>query len=113
VFENGVLRRIFGPKRKEELHKLYASPYTIGVGKSSMMRWARHVERMGMMKCIQYFYWKACRERPLGRPEHKWEDNIRMDFREIGRKGVDRMHLVQDRVQWRAFVKTVMNLRVP
>jgi hypothetical protein len=50
----------------------------------------------------------------LGRPRHKWEDNIKMDLREIGwGVGMDWIDLAQDRDQWRAFVNTVMNLRVP
>jgi hypothetical protein len=52
-------------------------------------------------------------KRPLGRPRGRWEDNIRMDLREILWEGVDWIHLVQDRDQWRALVNTVMNLRVP
>jgi hypothetical protein len=52
-------------------------------------------------------------KRPLGRPRHRWEDNIKMDFREIGIDGVNWIQLPQDRVQWRAFVNTVMNLRIP
>jgi hypothetical protein len=52
-------------------------------------------------------------KRPLGRPKCRWEDNIRMDLREIGWGGVDWIDLAQDRDQWRAFVNTVMNLRVP
>jgi hypothetical protein len=49
----------------------------------------------------------------LGRPRRRWEDNIRMDLRAIGWKGVDWMHLVQDRDQRQSVMKTVMNLRVP
>jgi hypothetical protein len=52
-------------------------------------------------------------KRPLGRPRHRWVDNIKMDLREIGWDGVDRIDLAQDRDQWRAFVNTVMNLWVP
>jgi hypothetical protein len=52
-------------------------------------------------------------KRPLGRPRSRWEDNIKMDLREIGWGGVDRIHLAQDRDQWRAFVSAVINLRVP
>jgi hypothetical protein len=52
-------------------------------------------------------------KRPLGRPRRKWEDNIRMDVREIEWKVVDWINRVQDRDQWRVVVKTVMNLRVP
>jgi hypothetical protein len=52
-------------------------------------------------------------KRPLGRPRRRWEDNIKMDLREIGVDEVNWIQLAQDRVQWRAFVNTVMNLRVP
>ena len=51
-------------------------------------------------------------ERPLGRPRRRWEDNVKMDLREVGGVG-DWMELAQDRDRWRALVNTVMNLRVP
>jgi hypothetical protein len=52
-------------------------------------------------------------KRPLVRPNRRWEDNMRMDLREVGWKGVDWIHLTEVRDQWRALVNTVMNLRVP
>jgi len=52
-------------------------------------------------------------KRPLGRPRRTWEDNIRMDLREIGIERANWIRLAQDRVPWQAFVNTVMNLRVP
>jgi hypothetical protein len=52
-------------------------------------------------------------KRPLGRPRRRWENNIKMDLREIGIDGANWIRLAQDRVQWRAFVNMVMNLRVP
>jgi hypothetical protein len=52
-------------------------------------------------------------KRPLGRPRRRYEDNIRMDLREIGWEGVDWIHLAQDRNQCQALVNTVMNLRIP
>jgi hypothetical protein len=52
-------------------------------------------------------------KRPLGRPRHRWEDNIKMDLGEIEIDGANWIQLAQDRVQWRDFVNTVMNLRVP
>jgi hypothetical protein len=52
-------------------------------------------------------------KRPLGIPRRRWEDNIKMDLREIGIDAVNWVQLAQVRVQWRAFVNTVMNLRVP
>jgi hypothetical protein len=51
-------------------------------------------------------------KRPLGRPRLRWEDNIKMDLTEIGIDGTNWIRLTQDRVQWRAFVNTVMKLRV-
>jgi hypothetical protein len=52
-------------------------------------------------------------KRPLGRPRHRWENNIMMDLREKGIDGTNWIRLAQDRVQWRTFVNTAMNLRVP
>jgi len=52
-------------------------------------------------------------KRPVGSPWRRWEDNIKMDLTEIGIDGANWIRLAQDRVQWRAFVSTVMNLRVP
>jgi hypothetical protein len=52
-------------------------------------------------------------KRPLGRPRRRWEDSIKLDLREIGIDGANWIQLAQDRVRWRAFVNTVMNLRVP
>jgi hypothetical protein len=51
--------------------------------------------------------------RPLGRPRCRWEDNIKMDLREVGWRGMDWINLAQDRDRWRALVNAVMNLRVP
>jgi hypothetical protein len=59
------------------------------------------------------FGWEPEGKRPLGRPRRRWEDNIKMNPREIGIDEVNWILLAQDRVQWRAFVSTVMNLRVP
>jgi hypothetical protein len=52
-------------------------------------------------------------KRPLGRPRRRWEDNIKMDLRQKGIDGANWIQLAQDRVRRRAFVNTVMNLRVP
>jgi hypothetical protein len=52
-------------------------------------------------------------KKPLGRPRRRWVDNIKMDLKEIGIDGANWIRLAQDRVRWRAFVNTVMNLRIP
>jgi hypothetical protein len=52
-------------------------------------------------------------KRPLGRPRHRWINNIKMDFLEIGLSVVDLIGLAQDKYRWRALVNAVMNLRVP
>jgi len=73
-----------------------------------------HVQRMGVMRNpYKILVAKPDRNRPLGRPRSRWEDNIGMNLREAGWEGVDWIHLAQDRDQWRALVNTVMNLWVP
>jgi hypothetical protein len=120
-FENRELRRIFGPKREEdgswrklhndELHSLYSSPKIVRVIKSRRMRWAGHVARMGERRDVcRVLVGRPEGKRPLGKPRRRWKDNIKLDLMEIG---VDGIQLAQDRVQWRAFVNTVINLRAP
>jgi hypothetical protein len=125
VFENRVLRRIFGPKgdevtgvwrklHNEELHGLYSSPSIIKVIKATRMRWAGHVARMGEVRGVyNILVGKPEGKRSLGRPRRRWEDNIKMNLRETGFGDVDWIHLAQDWDRWRALVNTVMNLRVP
>jgi hypothetical protein len=124
VFENRVLRRIFGPKRDEviggwrklhnqELHGLCSSPSIVRVTKARRMRWAGHVARMVEVRGAYILIGRPEGRRPLGRPRRRWEDNIKMDLRKIGFGDVDWIHLAQDRDRWRALVNTEMNLRVP
>jgi hypothetical protein len=95
VFENRVLRRIFGPKRDEvtggwrelhnELRDLHCSPSTIRIIRSRRMRWAGHVARMGEKRnAYRLLVGKPEGKIPLGRPRRGWVDNIRMDLGEVG-----------------------------
>ncbi|KAJ4446760.1 hypothetical protein ANN_13457 [Periplaneta americana] len=151
VFENKVLRKIFGAKRDEvtgewrklhntELHALYSSPDIIRNIKSIRLRWAGHVARMGESKnAYRVLVGRPEGKRPLGRPRRIWEDNIKMDLREVGY--VRTQHSCPrrdsnpqpfgpsdrdmpypyrlrhpgrlDRDRWRAYVRATMNLRVP
>ena len=121
VFENRVLRRIFGPKRDEvtgewrQLHNkglndLYSSPNIVRVIKSRRMRWTGHVacmeERRGIYRVL---LGKLEGKKSLGRPRHKWEDNINMDLQEVGCGGMNLIELAQEMDRWWAFVNTVMN----
>ena len=125
VFENRVLRSLFGPKRdevtgewrklhNEELSDLYSLPNIVMVVKSRRMRWWGHVARMGEGSGVyRVLVGKPEGKRPLGRPRRRWEDNIKMDLQEVRGGCGDWMELAQDRDKWWALVSTVMNLRVP
>jgi hypothetical protein len=113
VFENRGLRRISGPKgskvtgdwrklHNKELNDLYFSTNIVWVIKLRKLRWAWHVVHMGERKGIyRVFIEKPNGKRPLGRPRCRWEDNVKMDRREVGawiglswlRKGTGGGHL--------------------
>ena len=125
MFENRVLRRIFGPRRdevigewgklhNEELNDLYCSPNIVRVIKSRRIRWAGHVARMRERRGVyRVLVVKTEGKRPHGRPRRRWEDNIKMDLQEVGCGVMDWNELAQDMDRWRALVNAVMNLRVP
>jgi hypothetical protein len=123
VFENRGLRRYLDLKGRkmdhgkklhsDELHSLYSSLNIVSVIKSRWMRWAGHVARMGEERGVyRILIGRPEGKRPLRRPRRRWEDNIKIDLREKGIDGANWIQLAQGRVQWRAFVNTVMNLRV-
>jgi hypothetical protein len=102
VFENRVLRRLFGPKRDEvtggwrkphnkELHDLYSSPSIVRMVKLRRMRWAGHVAQMERRILVG----KPEGKKPLGRPRRRWVDTITMDLGETGWGGVDWIGLAQ------------------
>ena len=120
-----VLRRIFGPRRdevtgewrrlhNEELNDLYCSPNIVRVIKSTRMRWAGHVARMGEERVVyRVLVRKPEGRRPLGRPRRRWVNNIRTDLQEVRCGYMDWIGLAQDRDRWRRLVSAVMNLGVP
>ena len=124
MFENMVLRRIFGPRRDEvmrewrrlhndELNDLYSSPNNVWVIKSRRMRRAGHVVCMGEERGVyRVLVGKLEGRRPLGRPRRRWVD-IRMDVQEVGCGYMEWIGLAQDRDRWRTLVSAVTNLRVP
>jgi hypothetical protein len=108
--EDGSWRKL----HNDELHSLCSSPYIVRVIKSRRMRWARHVVRVGEGRGVyRVLVGRPEGKRLLGRPRCRWEDNSKLDRREVGIEGAKWIHLAQDRVRWWAFVNMVMNLRVP
>ena len=125
VFENRMLRRIFGPKmdevirewrklHNEEFNDMYPSPNIVRVIKLRRMRWAGRVARMGERRgAYRILGWKPEGKRQLVRPRSRWEHNIKMDLQEVGCGVMDWIELAQNRDRWWEHVNTVMNLRVP
>ena len=125
VFENNVLRKIFGAKRDEitgewrklhnaDLHELYSSPNIIRNLKSRRLRWAGQVASMGKSRnAYRVLVGKPESKRLLGRPRRRSGNNIKMNLREVGCYPRDWISLAEDRDQWRAYVTAVMDLRVP
>ena len=109
VFENRVLKRIFGPKKdevrgewrklhNEELNGLYSSPNIVRVIKSRRMRWAGHVARMVEGRGVyRVLVGKPEGKRPLGRLWRRWQDNFKMDLQEVGCGVMDWIELTQNR----------------
>jgi hypothetical protein len=97
----------------DELQRLYSSLSIVRVIKSRRMRWAGYVAHKGGRSVYRVLVGSHKGKRPLERPRHRWEDNIKMDLGEIGIDGANWIWLAQGRVRWRAFVSMVMNLRVP
>jgi hypothetical protein len=125
VFENKMLRRVFGPKTDEvtaewrklhndELCGLYALPNIVRMVKSRRLKWVGHVARMGEGRVVyMVLVGKPEGKRTLGKQRRRWEDNIKMDLQEVGAGCGDWIDLSQDRDSWRALVSTVMKFRVP
>jgi hypothetical protein len=125
VFENRLLRRIFGPKRdevtgvwgklhNEQLYDVYSLPTIIRIIRSRRMMRVGHVARVAEKRTTyMLLLGKPEGKIPQGRPRCRWIDTIKMDLLEIGLGVVDWTGLAQDRYSWRALVNSVMNFGFP
>ena len=125
MFENKILRKIFGDKGDEitgewrklhntELYALYSSPNIIKNLESRRLRWAGHVARVKQSRnAYRVLVGKPEGNRLLGRQRHGWKDKIKMDLMEVGCDPRGWVVLAEDRDQWWTYVKAVMSLRVP
>jgi hypothetical protein len=90
-----------------------ASPNIGWMIKPRGMRWARHVAYMGVGRgAYRILVGRRDRRRSLGRPRHRWEDNIKTDPQEVGLSGMDWIELAEDRDRWQALANVVMNIQV-
>ena len=117
--ENRVLRRIFGPKRDEVTESgenyimrslLLIAQYCSG-DKIEKNKIGGVFSMYGERRCVyRVLVVKPEGKKTLGRPRLRWEDNIKMDLKEVGSDGMDWLDLAQDRDSWRTLVNVVMNL---
>jgi hypothetical protein len=122
VFKNKVQQKIFGPKtdevtgeweRLQELYDVQSSPDIIRVFRSRRMKWAGHVACMGDRRSAYgVLVERPVEKRSLGRPTHRWEDNIKVDLQVGGWGGMDLIALAQNRDRQLTPVNVVMNLQV-
>ena len=123
MFENRILRRIFGSKRdvsdewkglhNEVFHSLYRSPYLVRLINSSV-RWVGHVARMEEgQSSFKILAGKPTGKRSLVRPSSRWEDNIEVNLKDIDINTRNLVDSVQDRDYWIALVNAALNIRVP
>ena len=89
---------------------MYRSPNIVRVIKSRRLRWAGHVARMEESRSAIKL---STGKRPLERPRRRWEDDITMDFEEIGINAGNWVDAAQDRNYWRALVNAALNLWIP
>ena len=123
VFENRILRRLFGPKRDEngkwrrlhdeELHSLYCSPDRLRMNKSRRLRYPGHVVRMEESRSVfKILMSKPTGKTPLGRYTHRWKDNIIMDLKTVKDITVNTKNWVDSAQVLRYFVNAALNFRV-
>ena len=89
---------------------MYRLAKIVRVINSRRLRWTGHVARMEEGRRV---FKILTEKRPLGRPRHRWEENIRMDLKEIGINMMNWVDLAQDKGYWRALVNVALNLQVP
>jgi len=107
---NGGWRKL----QNEELNDLYNLRNIFWVIKSRKMTWVVHVARMGeRIGVYRVMVGRLEGKRPLGRPNLRWKENIKMDIQELGFGVMDWIELAQVEDRWRTLVNAVMNLRVP
>jgi hypothetical protein len=118
VYENRVLRRVFGPKRdevtgewkklhNEELNDRYSLPNIVRVVKSRRMGWVGHVTRMAVERGVhRVLVGKPEGKKAMERPRLRWDDNIKTDLQKVGVGCGDWIDSAQGRDRWRALVST-------
>ncbi|KAJ4429978.1 hypothetical protein ANN_22182 [Periplaneta americana] len=111
----GHMRRLRGRQKIGKTGECWVCSERSAIRQNAIrLRWAGHAARMGEFRnAYRVLVGRPEGKIPLGRPRRRWEDNIKMDLREVGYDGRDWINLAQDRDQWLAYVRAAMNVRVP
>ena len=122
VFKSSILWWIFWPKsnkrdwtrlHNDRIYSLYHLPNIVKVIETRRLRWTGHVARIELKSSFKMLTGEHTGKRPLWRPRHRWEDNIRMDLKVIGINMRNWVDLAQDTNYWRALVNAALDLCVP
>ncbi|KAJ4449403.1 hypothetical protein ANN_00802 [Periplaneta americana] len=113
VGEEGMMLKLIRKRKRNWFESMAEKNLPTEECSGRRLRWTGHIARMGESRnAYRVLVGRPEGKRPLGRPRRRWEDNIKLDLREVGYDDRDWINLAQNRNRWRAYVRAAMNLRL-